>query len=101
MIIVTGAVHTSEDRLEEAVALSLAHVRRSRLEPGCISHHLHLDAEDRCRLVFLERWESPEALAAHFAAPESRAFVRALSALAVKPPEMEIHHVHPSEGPPA
>jgi len=37
MILVTGCFIVKEDRLAEALSLSLEHVRRSRLENGCIA----------------------------------------------------------------
>ena len=91
MIIVTGSVVVRPDDLEQAVEISLAHVRRSRTEPGCLLHSVHHDVEDPNRLVFLEQWADRAALDAHFAVPESGAFVAALSALAAAPPAMEIH----------
>ena len=71
--------------------LSLEHVRRSRLEPGCLLHSVHHDVEDPNRLVFLEHWADADALRAHFAVPASREFVNELSTLTVTPPEMHIY----------
>ncbi len=91
VIIVTGSVVGRVESLDELVAVSLEHVRRSRTEPGCISHAVHFDVEDPNRLVFVERWSDRDALAAHFGVPESGAFVRAASKLAAAPPTMEIY----------
>ena len=71
MIIVLGGVSIKEGRLVEALQISRAHVARSRLEPGCIEHGVHQDAENPGRLVFVERWESMASLQTHFAVPES------------------------------
>jgi len=90
MIIVLGHVDTSADTIDAAVAVSLEHVRRSRQEPGCISHAVHSDVENPHRLVFVERWADRDALNAHFRVPESGAFVDALTELAVGDPVMEI-----------
>lgn len=91
MIIVTGSVVVRPEALDEAVAVSLAHVRRSRTEPGCLLHSVHHDVEDPNRLVFLEQWTDRTALDAHFVVPASLEFVTRLSALATEPPTMEIH----------
>ena len=81
MIIVTGSAVIEPSRWAEAVELSLRHVRRSRGEPGCVSHAVHQDVEQPNRLVFVEEWEGLDALRAHFAVPESIAFVDQLAAM--------------------
>jgi quinol monooxygenase YgiN len=91
MIIVLGSVVVQDDKLAEAVKWSLEHVARSRLEPGCIEHGVSLDVEAGNRLVFVERWESMDALMAHFAVPASGKFVQAVSALASEPPSMTLY----------
>ena len=54
MIVVTGSVTAREDSFDEVRRLSLEHVHRSRKEPGCISHAVHVDCENPVRLVFIE-----------------------------------------------
>jgi len=90
MIVVTGSFIAQEGRLEEALALSLKHVRRSRGEEGCLSHAVHQDVENQSRLVFVEEWQSSEALAAHFALPATRAFAKALAELAEGPASLSV-----------
>jgi len=91
MIIVTAAIHATEKDFGPLLAASLEHCRRSRTEPGCIAHNVHVDCEDPCRLVFLEYWEDEDALRKHFAVPESRAFAAYVRKHATEPPEMAIH----------
>jgi quinol monooxygenase YgiN len=91
MIVVTGSVTAREDSLAEIRRLSLEHVHRSRAEPGCISHAVHIDCENPLRLVFVERWADRAALSAHFAVPASRHFVRALHSLAQAATTIEIY----------
>ena len=91
MILVTGSVVARQDTFDEARRLSLEHVQRSRSEPGCISHAVHVDCEDPLRLVFVERWTDRAALLAHFAVPDSRAFVRALQPLAAGATTIELY----------
>ena len=88
---VTGSVTAREDSLAEVRKLSLEHVHRSRGEPGCISHAVHVDCEDPLRLVFIEQWADRAALLAHFAVPASREFVRALQPLASAASTIEIY----------
>lgn len=90
MIIVLGSVVAQAGREAEALRLSEEHVARSRAEPGCLAHAVHRDVENPQRLVFVERWASQEALWAHFQVPASRAFGKALAALAVGAPTIEL-----------
>ena len=98
MIVVTGSVTTRPETFEEVRKLSLEHVHRSRTEPGCISHAVHVDCENPLRLVFIEQWADRAALAAHFTVPASRNFVRALGALVSAPPTIEIYDATKLDG---
>ena len=91
MIIVTGSAVARAGELEALLRISTEHVQRSRLEPGCISHGVSRDAENPNRLVFFEEWADRSALAAHFAVPASKAFVRALVGLVSEPPRIKIY----------
>ena len=91
MIIVLGHVDAGPGTIDDALALSLEHVRRSREEPGCLSHAVHRDVEHPYRLVFVERWADRDALDVHFRVPESGAFVEAVARLAVADPAMDIY----------
>jgi quinol monooxygenase YgiN len=78
MILVTGSILVRDDTFEDVLRLSLEHVERSRLEPGCISHAVHVDCQNPRRLFFFEQWADEAALRAHFAVPASREFVKSL-----------------------
>ena len=82
MIIVTGTATASRETLAEMIRISLEHVRRSRTEPGCISHAVYVDGEEPLRLFFFERWADRAALQAHFEVPASAKFIAALRELA-------------------
>src|ERR1700742_4250176 len=98
MIGVTGSVPARQDSFDAVKRLSLEHVHRSRTEPGCISHSVHVDCANPMRLVFIEEWADRAALATHFAVPASRNFVRALGPLAAAPPTLEIYDATKLEG---
>jgi quinol monooxygenase YgiN len=89
-LIVTGSVEARPDTIDRILELGLAHVQRSRLEPGCLLHSIHRDVENELRVVFIERWEDAKALEDHFRVSASGGFVREATALAVRPPEMSI-----------
>jgi quinol monooxygenase YgiN len=91
VLIVTGSIQARPDSIDHVLALSIAHVHRSRQEPGCLAHAVHRDCEDALRLVFVEYWTDADALRAHFRVPASGAFVQEISALAASPPEISIY----------
>jgi len=95
LIVVTGSILAKPESVDELLALSLAHVRRSRAEAGCVSHAVHRDVEDPLRLVFVETWTDRPALLAHFAVPASREFVEAATALAAERPVIDIYDAEP------
>ncbi|HSW26529.1 MAG TPA: putative quinol monooxygenase [Burkholderiaceae bacterium] len=91
MVIVLGSIVARPDTFAEVLKLSQEHVTRSRREPGCVSHAVHQDTEETRRLVFVEEWADRAALAEHFKVAESRAFVKALSALVSEPPRITVY----------
>lgn len=78
-IIVLGTATATPEGFDELLAASLAHVRRSREEPGCLQHGVSRDAEDPLTLVFVERWANRAALEVHFTVPESAELVDVIS----------------------
>ncbi len=95
MIFVLGKVQVRDGMLDQAIAASLEHVNRSRLEPGCISHSVNQDAENRNLLVFVEEWEDRAALWQHFQLPASQAFVKTVGAMAAQKPSMQVFEATP------
>ena len=96
MVVITGTITASEDTIDELLAMSLEHVRRSRAEPGCLSHGVSRDAENPLRLIFIEQWADMAAVKQHFAVPESAAFGRSASALGAAPPTLEVFEATPA-----
>lgn len=92
MILVIGHVMTSPETAVEITRLCTEHSARSRAEPGCLAHNVHADCENPARLVFVERWADEAALKAHFAVPESRAFVKAVRALSPARTVMQLYN---------
>ncbi|WP_262695496.1 putative quinol monooxygenase [Kordiimonas aquimaris] len=90
MVIVVGSVITTPDTHDEMLGMSLEHCARSRAEPGCIAHNVHVDCENPAKLVFVEYWADIAALKTHFGVPESQAFASALTTLAAGPPDMKV-----------
>ena len=91
MIIITGGLIARPDSIAEATQLGIEHSRRSRAEPGCLAHSIHVDAENPLRLMFYEEWQDADAMRAHFARPESLDFVRRYRKLAASRTPMAIY----------
>ena len=90
MILITASVLATPATLDEMLRLSVEHVHRSRLEPGCIAHAVSQDVEQPLRLVFVEQWADQPALEVHFSVPESRFFAKALYKLSGQAPHMQV-----------
>ena len=95
MIIVTGTLHASADSLTEVLALSRAHVLRSRAEPGCLEHGVAISDEDPMQLVFFERWTDMAALGVHLKLPASRGFGKGVAGLVDRAPTLNIYGADP------
>ncbi|MBX7496066.1 antibiotic biosynthesis monooxygenase [Qipengyuania sp. 6B39] len=90
MIIITGTVELTPEGREEGLRLGCEHSARSRAEAGCISHNCYEDAERPGRMHFFEKWESLDAVRAHFAVPESGGFIREIGRLSAARPVIEM-----------
>lgn len=90
MIIVFGRVDIAAPQLAQARQISREHVLRSRAEPGCVSHAVYDDPETPGQLVFVEEWESEQALQRHFAVPASIEFARQLARMATGKPVIRL-----------
>ena len=77
MIIIEGHVRLADagdiDRLRTAAEAQIA---ATRAEAGCIGYAYAVDLLDPCVMRVAERWESWEALEAHFKAPHMAAWRR-------------------------
>ena len=82
MIVVIGSFIAKEGQRDKALALSLAHVHRSRTEDGCLMFSVNVDAENSNRPVFVEEWRDMAALKTHFKVPECLAFASHINELA-------------------
>jgi len=97
MILVTGSVLARADTFDEVRRLGIEHSTRSRAEPGCVSHNVHVDCENPLRLFFFEHWANEQALRDHFAVPATRDFVRALRGLIAETSGAQIFRAEPVE----
>lgn len=93
MIVVIGRVRTDADRRDQLVRIGQAVAQASRAEPGCISYRLYEDSEIENDFVFVEEWESDEALRRHFATPHIAEFMTAIPTTIIAPPDVKFHTI--------
>ena len=90
MILITGSILARAETFDALREAGIEHSRRSRSEPGCIAHNLHVDCENPLRLVFVEKWQDRAAVATHFKVKASIDFVVVARKLGAAPPSMDI-----------
>jgi quinol monooxygenase YgiN len=93
MIVVVGRVKSDELKRDALLRVGQAVAAESRKEAGCISYRLYEDTELANEFVFVEEWESSEALQRHFATAHVAEFMRAIPATIVGPPDVKFHTV--------
>ncbi len=76
MLIIAATVPVRPERLEEAKAAATEMARASRAEAGCLEYGFYQDVEDPARIHIFERWESLDALRAHFQTAHMAEFQR-------------------------
>lgn len=93
MIVVVGRVQTDADRRDGLIQVGQTVAKASREEQGCISYRMYQDTELESEFVFVEEWESDEALQRHFATSHVREFMQAILATLVAPPDVKFHTI--------
>ena len=93
MVVVVGRVQTDAGKRDALVRIGQAVAKASRVETGCISYRVYEDTELPHEFVFVEEWESEEALQRHFATSHVREFMQAIPGAIVVPPDVKFHTV--------
>ena len=93
MIVVVGRVRTDGDKRDALIRIGQTVAAASRQEAGCISYRLYENTETQNEFVFIEEWESREALQRHFATSHINEFMRAIPETLVSPPDVNFHTI--------
>jgi quinol monooxygenase YgiN len=93
MVVVVGRVQTDPDKRDALVRIGQTVAAASREETGCLSYRLYEDTEREDEFVFVEEWESGEALQRHFATSHVKDFMQAISATLIAPPDVKFHTI--------
>ena len=94
-IVVVGSITSrpgKEDETREALASLVA---PTHAEDGCILYAMHQGAADATRFVFVERWESQEALDAHLGSDHIAAVLAKADELLSEPPDIVVYRPVP------
>ncbi len=98
MIVIAASLPINPENRDAAIEASVKMARATREEPGCIEYAFHQDLEDPNRFHVFEKWESGEALEAHFKTPHMAAF-QAVAGDFIKGPADAKRYEIASEGP--
>ncbi|MBV9637548.1 MAG: antibiotic biosynthesis monooxygenase [Methylobacteriaceae bacterium] len=90
MIYVIATLRIRADKREAFLAGARAVVAATAKEEGCLFYDLHQSISDPDRYVFVERWTSHDALAAHFKAPHLQVWREIARQCMSQPTEVEI-----------
>jgi quinol monooxygenase YgiN len=93
MIVVVGRVRTDAGKRKDLIRVGQAVAAASRLESGCLAYRLYEDSEQENEFVFVEEWESDEALKRHFATAHIAQFMQTIPATLVAPPDVKFHTI--------
>jgi quinol monooxygenase YgiN len=93
MIVVIGRVRTDASKREELVRIAQEVARASREESACIGYRFYADTEEEDAYVFVEEWESLDALREHFRTPHIATFMKAIPNAIVATPDVQFHEV--------
>lgn len=95
MIIIEGTVRVPPERIEAARPAMEAMIRASRAEAGCLDYAYSMDVLDPGLVRITERWESREALAAHFGTPHMAAWRAEFAGLGITDRSLRLYEAEP------
>ena len=93
MLIVAAQVMVEAGKIEGVRDALRTMEDETRKEAGCLTYAFSLDVNDPTSLRIFERWESLEALEAHFKTPHMAAFGQALAKVQPKSMDVKVYEV--------
>ena len=95
MIVIEGSVRVPAEKIEAARPAMERMIRASRAEPGCLDYAYGLDVLDPGLIRVTERWESRDALKAHFATPHMAQWRGVFSSLGLTDRSLRLYEADP------
>lgn len=90
MIKVVAKSYAKADKLDRILELSKEMVEKTVKEEGCISYGLYQDVKNPLVLIFIEEWESENALNKHIASEHFTRIIPQINELREKPSDMNM-----------
>lgn len=97
MIVIEGTVRIDPARIEDARPEMEAMIKASRAEPGCIDYAYAIDMLDPGLVRVAERWESRDALKAHFASPHMAHWRSVIAGLGLTDRSLRLYEADPED----
>jgi quinol monooxygenase YgiN len=95
MIIIEGTVRVPPERVEATRPAMETMIRASRAEAGCIDYAYSLDVLDPGLVRVTERWESRDALRAHFDTPHMASWRAEIAGLGITDRSLRLYEADP------
>lgn len=90
MIYIVATLTIKPEMRAELIEAAKDCIAATRKEPGNLAYDLHESVTDPASMVFVERWDSAEALEPHRKADHMKAFGRVAVKCFAAPPKIEI-----------
>ena len=90
MIYVVATLTIKPETRAELIEAARACIAETRKETGNIAYDLHESVTDPTKLVFVEQWDSAEALVPHRTAAHMKTFGRVVVNCLAAPPKIEV-----------
>ncbi len=93
MLIVAAEVRVEEGAVEKVRDAIRTMETETLKEPGCHAYAFSVDISDATMVRIFERWESEDALRAHFATPHMANFGIAMAKAAPKSMDVKVYQI--------
>lgn len=93
MLVINVEVRVEAGAVESVKAAIATMERESLKEEGCETYAFSVDVNDPTMLRITERWQSMEALEAHFATPHMAEFGQAMGALQPQSMDAKLYEI--------
>ena len=97
MIVVEGTVRVDPEILDRARPAMLRMIAASRAEAGCIDYAYAQDLADAGLIRVAERWQSREALAAHFQTAHMAEWRAEIATFGIRDRQLRLYEAEPED----